>query len=124
VVADTDVWEQNVAYKLERMQEVTRYVKNDHLGFTIPYTFENKEKHYTPDFLVDIDDGHGPDDPLHLILEVSGERDEMKAQKATTARTQWIPAVNNHGVFGRWSFLEITDPSNLQIEIRRHISAK
>ena len=103
------------------MKEVLRYVKNDHLGFTIPYTFQNKEKQYTPDFLVDIDDGHGPDDPLHLIIEVSGERDEMKAQKTATARTQWIPAVNNHGVFGRWSFLEINDPSNLHTEIRSHL---
>jgi len=122
VVADTDVWEQNVAYKLERMNEVIRYVKNDHLGFTIPYTFQNKEKQYTPDFLVAIDDGHSPSDPLNLIIEVSGERDEMKVQKTTTARTQWVPAVNNHGGFGRWGFLEVTDPADLQTEIRRHLA--
>ena len=121
VVADTDVWEQNVAYKLERMDEVLRYAKNDHMDFTIPYIFQGKEKQYTPDFLVDIDDGKGPDDPLHLILEVSGQRDDMKAQKTLTARTQWVPAVNNHGGFGRWSFLEITDPSNLQTDIRKHL---
>ena len=123
VVADTDVWEQNVAYKLERMTEVLRYAKNDHLGFTIPYTFENREKQYIPDFLVAIDDGQGDADPLNLIVEVSGERDEMKAQKTATARTQWIPAVNNHGTFGRWSFLEITDPSNLQTEVRAHVAS-
>ncbi len=55
VVADTDSWEQNVAYKLERMDEVLHYVKNDHLGFTIPYTFEGNEKQYVPDFIACID---------------------------------------------------------------------
>lgn len=27
-----------------------------------------------------------------------------------TARDLWIPAVNNHGGFGRWRFIEVTDP--------------
>ena len=122
VVADTDVWEQNVAYKLERMRgEVLRYCKNDHLGFTIPYTFEGVEKQYVPDFLVDIDDGRGADDPPHLIVEVSGERDPRKAAKVSTAQALWVPAVNRHGTFGRWSSIEITDPTNLQTEIREHV---
>jgi type III restriction enzyme len=24
--------------------------------------------------------------------------------------TLWVPAVNNHGGFGRWAFVEVTDP--------------
>jgi type III restriction enzyme len=122
VVADTDAWEQNVAYKLERMDEVVRYVKNDHLGFTIPYTFEGNEKQYTPDFIACIRDRDSEANLLNLIVEVSGERSAMKAAKVSTARNLWIPAVNNHGSFGRWSFLEITDPGNLQTEIRGHVS--
>jgi type III restriction enzyme len=27
-----------------------------------------------------------------------------------TARTLWVPAVNNHGGFGRWWFVEVDDP--------------
>ena len=27
-----------------------------------------------------------------------------KEVKVTTAQTLWIPAVNNHGEFGRWAF--------------------
>ena len=27
-----------------------------------------------------------------------------------TARDLWVPAVNNHGGFGRWAFVEIADP--------------
>jgi type III restriction enzyme len=122
VVADTDAWEQNVAFKIERMTEVMHYVKNDHLGFEIPYTFEGSEKKYTPDFIVCIDDGRGSDF-LNLIVEVSGERGEKKAAKVSTARNLWIPAVNNHGTFGRWSFIEITDPTNLQTEIRQHLAS-
>ena len=70
---------------------------------------------YLPDFLVRIDDGHGADDDLlNLILEVSGERKRDKEAKVATARTLWVPAVNNHGGFGRWAFVEITDPWDAQ----------
>ena len=92
------------------MSEVLAYAKNQNLGFTIPYSINNVEHQYYPDFLVRIDDGHGEDDPLNLILEVTGERKKEKEAKIATARTLWMPAVNNHGGFGRWAFLEITDP--------------
>jgi type III restriction enzyme len=85
-------------------------VKNQGLGFVIPYSLDGQPKSYYPDFLLDLDDGHGDDDPLHLILEVSGERDRAKQVKVDTARTLWIPAVNNAGRFGRWRFVEVTDP--------------
>ena len=87
-----------------------RYVKNQGLGFTIPYTLDGQPRSYYPDFLVDLDDGHGADDLLHLVVEVSGERDREKQVKVDTARTLWIPAVNNVGRFGRWQFIEVTDP--------------
>ena len=51
------------------MPEVFAYVKNQSLGFTIPYSINNVEHQYYPDFLVRIDDGHGIDDPLNLVLE-------------------------------------------------------
>ena len=31
---------------------VAAYVKNDHLGFTIPYVHEGRSHEYVPDFLV------------------------------------------------------------------------
>jgi type III restriction enzyme len=55
---------------------------------------------------------------LNLILEVSGEPRKDKAAKVATARTLWVPAVNNHGGFGRWMFLEITDPWDAKNTIR------
>lgn len=110
VVADTDSWEQKTAEAIEDMEEVRAYVKNHNLGFTIPYTLNGDEKNYIPDFILRYDDGRGPEDLLNLIVEVSGEQKKDKVAKVTTARTLWIPAVNNHGAFGRWMFLEISDP--------------
>ena len=97
VVADTGSWEQKLAQALEEMPEVVRYVKNHNLGFTIPYTLNGEEHQYTPDFIACVDDGHGPDDLLNLLIEVSGEAKKDKAAKVATARTLWVPAVNHHG---------------------------
>jgi type III restriction enzyme len=118
VVADTDSWEQKMAEALEHMPEVVRYVKNHNLSFTIPYTLNGEEKHYIPDFVACIDDGNGTDDLLNLIVEVTGEKKKDKAAKVATARTLWVPAINNHGGFGRWAFLEVADPWDAQHLIR------
>ncbi len=122
VVADTDSWEQKMAETIEDMPEVSRYVKNHNLGFTIPYTLGGEEKNYIPDFIVCIDDGHGPTDLLNLIVEVTGEKKKDKAAKVATTRTLWIPAINNHGGFGRWAFIEINDPWNAQNAIRESLN--
>lgn len=61
-----------MAQVLENMDEVVIYVKNPNLGFTIPYTIDGEQRQYAPDFIIDLDDGHGDDHPLHLIVEVSG----------------------------------------------------
>jgi type III restriction enzyme len=109
-VAGDSGWEFKLAQELEDMPEVVSYVKNQSLGFTIPYTVNGVERQYYADFVVRFDGGHGKNDPLNLIVEVTGERDKDKEAKAATARALWVPAVNNHGGFGRWAFLEITDP--------------
>ncbi len=48
---------------------------------------------------------------------MTGERKKDKEAKTATARTLWIPAVNNHGGFGRWVFLEVTDPYDDVVEL-------
>ena len=63
------------------------------------------------------------DELLNLIVEVSGEPKPEKAAKVETARTLWVPAVNNHGGFGRWAFLEISDPWDAKNTIRAHFAA-
>ncbi len=84
----------------------------------IPYTLNGEEQNYIPDFLVCLDDGRGANDLLNLIVEVTGEKKKEKAAKVATARTLWVPAVNNHGGFGRWAFLEVSDPWDAQNTIR------
>ncbi|MFH1897723.1 MAG: hypothetical protein ABH886_05730 [Candidatus Desantisbacteria bacterium] len=122
VVADTDSWEQKMAQSLEDMPEVIRYVKNHRLSFTIPYTLNGEEKNYIPDFIACIEDGHGQDDLLNLIVEVTGEKKKDKAAKVDTTRRLWVPAVNNHGRFGRWAFIEVDDPWDAQNLIRINIA--
>jgi type III restriction enzyme len=34
------------------------------------------------------------------------------------ARNLWVPAVNNHGGFGRWAVVEVTDPWDAMATIR------
>jgi len=120
VVADTEEWEQGVAKKLEQMAEVLSYVKNQNLGFTIPYEHQGIARHYTPDFMVIL---NLPDkSKLNLLIEVTGRKDDKKTTKIRVARDLWIPAVNNIGKFGRWAVLEVEDIHNTQNLIRSGIA--
>ncbi len=60
-------------------------------------------------------------DTLNLILEVTGEKKKEKSDKASTARSLWVPAINNHGGLGRWDYIEIDDPWNAQSTIGDHL---
>jgi type III restriction enzyme len=128
VVADTDTWEQKAAQSIEDMDEVICYAKNHNLHFTIPYTHNGESARYMPDFLVWINDGRGPHDPLKIILEVSGQRDgdigEKKASKVSTARDLWVPAINGTREYGRWAFREVADPWDMQNGIKRSLSLR
>ncbi|GHV76573.1 hypothetical protein AGMMS49942_13940 [Spirochaetia bacterium] len=80
---------------LEAHPAVLAYVKNQGLGFEVPYRFGSQNHTYFPDFIVVLDDGHGKDDPLHLIKE-----------KKLAMESFWVPGVNRLGVYGRWGFAE------------------
>jgi type III restriction enzyme len=111
VPQDSD-WETIVCQKLEDMDEVRAYAKNQGIGFRIPYTCDGRPGNYYPDLIVKLDDGRGTADLLNLVLEVSGQKKKEKDAKVQTVKTLWVPGVNNLGTFGRWTFLEI-DGSNL-----------
>jgi type III restriction enzyme len=134
VVLDSD-WEAKMAETLESMDEVVHYVKNYGMGFFIPYTLNGEEKNYYPDYLVQarVPSGRKKMEPMpadtltqaggkgkmiNLIIEVTGERKKDKDAKVAAANNLWIPAVNNHGGFGRWAFLEISDPWDAEPAIR------
>jgi type III restriction enzyme len=123
VVIDSG-WEAVMAGALEQMPEVKAYAKNQGLTFTIPYALNGNEHNYLPDFIVRIDDGRGPKDLLNLIVEVTGEKKKDKEAKAATANALWVPAVNAHGGFGRWAYVEDFDPWNAQNAIRKFLASK
>ncbi|GHU80691.1 restriction endonuclease [Spirochaetia bacterium] len=105
VILDSD-WESELCRVAESHAQVIAYVKNQALGFEVPYRFGPQDKTYIPDFIILIDDGHGPDDPLHLIVEIKGYRREDAKEKKLTMESFWIPGVNRLGTYGRWAFAE------------------
>ena len=120
VVADTSSWEQKMASVLEAMPEVYSYVKNQSLGFSIPYALEGEERNYLPDFIARVKIPN-TEEMLNLIVEVSGEKRKDKMAKVETAKTLWVPAVNNFGAFGTWGFVEISDPWDAKNLIRSYL---
>jgi type III restriction enzyme len=103
---------------LESMLEIVRFVKNQNLGFIMPHTVDGQHRNCIPDFIVVLLDREDPEDLLHLIIEVTGEKKRDKESKVQTARSLWVPAVNDHGGLGRWEFLELNDPWNVMSEIQ------
>ncbi len=108
VVLDSD-WEGEFCRMAESHPRVKAYVKNHNLGLEVPYRYGSEMRRYLPDFIVLVDDGHGDDDLLHLVVEIKGYRREDAKEKKSTMDTYWVPAVNNLGTFGRWAFSELTD---------------
>jgi type III restriction enzyme len=119
-----NTWEEGVAQILEAMPRVAAYVKNDHLGLTIPYVFEGRSRQYLPDFIVRLKPLDN-EETCTLIVEVSGSHKPPgpTKEKADTARNLWLPAVNNHGGFGRWSYCELKDPTRFWQDLDTAISA-
>ncbi|MBF0111055.1 MAG: DEAD/DEAH box helicase family protein [Magnetococcales bacterium] len=108
VICDGD-WEAEFCRVVEGHPQVLAYVKNQNLGLEVPYLMGAVPHTYIPDFIVQVDDGHGRGDPLNLIVEIKGFRGEDAKDKANTMRAYWVPGVNNLGKFGRWAFAEFTD---------------
>ncbi len=106
VVLDSS-WEEQLALTLENHPRVLAYAKNQAMGFDIPYLDSGIMRRYVPDFLVRLD--IGGEEPLNLVLEVKGLRDESDKAKAETARELWAPGVDALGGFGRWAFEEFRD---------------
>ena len=113
VVCDSE-WEAELARVVEAHPRVTAYVKNQGLQFEVPYRDGAVQKKYLPDFIVQVDDGHGDDDRLNIVVETKGYRGLDAQIKAETMRSLWVPGVNNLGLFGRWTFAEFRDPYDIE----------
>ena len=79
---DGNEWEKKVAKVCEGLAAdglITSYVKNDQLGFSIPYVHKGRSHQYWPDFLLKItpqasEDAADPTMERFLIVEVSGSQ--------------------------------------------------
>jgi type III restriction enzyme len=84
----------------------------------VPYRYESEYWRYVPDFIVLVDEGHGPDDLLHLAVEIKGYRREDAKEKRSTMDTYSVPGVNHLGSHGRWAFAELTEMYTIESDLK------
>ncbi len=123
VVLDSD-WEAEFCRVAEAHPRVRAYVKNHNLGLEVPYRYGSETRKYLPDFIVLVDDGHGGNDLLHLIVEIKGYRREDAKEKTATMETYWVPGVNNHSQYGRWAFAEFTEVYQIETDFEAKVEAE
>jgi type III restriction enzyme len=121
VVLDSQ-WEAELCRVVEAHPRVVAYTKNHNLGFEVPYRYGSEVRRYRPDFVVLVDDGHGADDLLHLVIETKGYRREDAKDKKLTMETYWVPGVNNLKTFGRWAFAELADVYQMESEFEAKVA--
>ena len=123
VVLDSD-WEGELCRVAESHPKVIAYTKNHNLGLEVPYRYGSEMRKYLPDFIVSVDDGHGPDDLLHLIVEIKGYRREDAKEKKSTMDTYWVPGVNHLGTYGRWAFSEFTEVYQIESDFKAKVEGE
>jgi len=122
VVLDSG-WEGEFCRVAESHPRVRAYVKNHNLGLEVPYRYGSEMRRYIPDFIVLVDDGRGPNDLLHLIVEIKGFRREDAKEKKSTMDAYWIPGVNNIATHGRWAFAEFGDLYDIESDFAANIES-
>lgn len=122
VILDSD-WEAEFCRVAESHPQVVAYVKNHNLGFEVPYRYASEIRKYRPDFIVLVDDGHGPADLLHLVVEIKGFRGEDAKEKASTMRSYWVPGVNHLKTHGRWAFAEFCDVYEIESDFAEKVES-
>lgn len=129
-VLDSD-WEAEFCRVIEKLAaeglrsgkypKVKAYVKNHNLGFEVPYRFHSEERAYRPDFVVVLDDGHGEDNLLYLVVEIKGYRGEDAKFKRQAMDVYWIPGVNRLGSHGRWAFAELKEVHRIETDFEAKV---
>jgi type III restriction enzyme len=117
-------WEGEFCRVAESHPQVRAYVKNQGLGFEVPYRYGSESRRYLPDFIVLIDDGRGPDDLLRLVVEIKGYRRLDAQEKSSTMQHYWVPGVNNLGSHGRWAFCEFGNVFSMDDDFADQVEAQ
>ncbi len=123
VVMDSE-WEGIAAKTLDELDQVECYVKNQFLGFSVPYLKDGQDKLYYPDFIAQCKKSDGG--MLNLIIEVTGMSKD-KAEKKWYVENRWLPAVNavrDKYEMHEWAFIEIAnDVRNIKNQLRDKINS-
>ncbi len=113
-VYDFTTWEAHAARTIDDCKHVAAWVKNDHLDFSVFYTFEGVTRRYRPDFIIRLADGR------MLLVEVKG-RPELPENKAKQRYLdEWTRAVNAHGGFGTWAADQCPDEDAIHDVLEKH----
>jgi type III restriction enzyme len=123
VILDNE-WEGEFCRVAESHPQVRAYVKNQNLGLEVPYRYGSETRKYLPDFIVLVEDGHGENDLLHLIVEIKGYRREDAKEKKSTMDTYWVPGVNHLGIYGRWAFAEFTEVYQIESDFKAKVESE
>lgn len=99
-------WETTEAFELDRNPNVEAWVKNDHLGFVIPYVFKGVVQKYFPDFIIRLKTGK------FLVLETKGQ-DSQQDKTKREFLDEWVRAVNKDGRFGEWLWTVSNNPADV-----------
>jgi type III restriction enzyme len=117
MVADTQKWEQSAGFLLDSHPGVRKWVKNERLGFFIPYRNKGLPARYVPDFIVETDTD------LNVIVEIKGQVNDLADAKAKAA-LRWVNAVNRLAQHGAWHYLLVTDPGTVGKALNSYTTAK
>jgi len=116
VVADSN-WEKAAAKYLEEEERVLSYVKNNFLGFAIPYVDRIQPRDYYPDFIARCRLAGGR--VVNLIIEISGFSHDKDAKK-WYVENRWLPAINavrEAEGWDEWRFVEVDDISLIKEKV-------
>ena len=92
-------------------------MKNDRLGFTIPYRHRGLLSCYIPDFIVVTDHNE------NVVVEIKGQVTD-DADAKTKAAERWGEAVNRLGSHGQWHYLLVEDPGRMSIELNGYADSQ
>jgi len=110
-------WELATGQELERNPNVKSWVKNNHIGFSLKYSYDGRPHDYYPDFLIRLTNN------ITLILEIKGRDDEQNKTKRRSLK-EWVEAVNLNGRFGTWAYDVAFHHTEVRDILSKHAKAK
>ena len=123
VVGEKDSSMAEAVRVLEANEGVICYVRNQFLGFGIPYAAGEAVGSYPPTFVLTVCGKSGG--VVNLIVELQqwdGDKKGNADVKREAAFDFWIPAANNLGKYGKWDLLEVNDISEFETVLNDKIS--